>query len=39
MAGVGGWVLVSGHHDWWWWWLRKRSVWLVDNAKLNVGKC
>ena len=37
---VGHWwlgMLVAGHHDWWWW-LKKRSVWLVDDAKSNVGK-
>ena len=37
--GVGGWVLMAGHPDQWWWWLRKRSVWLIDDARLNVGKC
>ena len=39
---VGHWwlgMLVAGHHDWWWWWLKKRSVWLVDDAKSNIGKC
>ena len=36
--GVGGWVLVAGCCDRWWWWLKKRSVWLVDDAKSNVGK-
>ena len=36
--GVGGWGLVAGHCDQWWWWLRKRSVWLMDDAKSNVGK-
>ena len=39
---VGRWwlgMLVAGHHDWWWWWLKKRSVWLVDDAKSNISKC
>ena len=33
-------ALVAGRRDRdrWWWWLRKSSVWLVDDAKLNVGK-
>ena len=38
--GVGGWALVAGRRDRdrWWWWLRKSSVWLIDDAKSNVGK-
>ena len=38
--GVGGWALVARRRDRdrWWWWLRKSSVWLVDDAKSNVGK-
>ena len=37
--GISGWALVAGHRDHdRWWWLRKSSVWLVDDAKSNVGK-
>ena len=39
LVGVGGWALVAGRRDRdRWWWLRKSSVWLIDDAKLNVGK-